>query len=67
MVAEESGVKLERRRTLERRIGARRGSREGGGCVEEKAMGICARKEGRRSSTEGDGMEAIVAGGLVVF
>lgn len=57
----ESGVKPERRRTLERRIGARRGSREGGSCVEEKAMGMCARKGGRRSSTEGDGMSAIMA------
>lgn len=60
MVVGESGVKLERSRTLERRMGARRGSREGGGCEEEKAVGMCARKGGMRSSMEGGGMRVIV-------
>lgn len=63
---EGESLKPARRRTRDRRIGARRGRRDGGACAEEKAIGMCARKGGRRSSTEGFGTRAIASGAAEV-
>lgn len=42
-----------RRRIRWRRMGVRRGKRDGGGCGEVKAVGMWARKVGRRSGRTG--------------